>query len=135
VPGLYSERIGGLVIALDTSGSMTESELSAACVEIVQLSQFAEECLLIVADAQVHEVVPTARIDAWIENLKAKGGGGTDHRPVFDWLKERNIRPELFIGLTDLFSTFPKKAPTYPVLWVTGAKHGKAPWGRVITIS
>jgi len=64
-----------------------------------------------------------------------KCGGGTDHRPVFDWVRDRGLRPDLFIGLTDLFTRLPDQAPTFPVLWVTPDAHGPAPWGHLVTLN
>jgi len=54
---------------------------------------------------------------------------------VFAWLEQRNRRPDLLVGLTDLRSRFPARKPPYPVLWVAPPMHGEAPWGQVIELN
>jgi predicted metal-dependent peptidase len=87
---------------------------------------------LILADAKVQEVVPFEGLESFLLRATMKGGGGTDHRPVFEWLAENRLRPDLFIGLTDLFTRLPTVRPHFPVLWVTPSKHGTAPWGTLV---
>jgi predicted metal-dependent peptidase len=89
---------------------------------------------LLVGDAAVHQVVPARDLGAFLGGLPLKGGGGTDHRPVFAWIKQARRRPDVFIGLTDLHSAFPEKAPPYQVVWITTPDHGPAPWGRVVEL-
>lgn len=132
VPGLYDHKVGRVVVAVDTSGSMGQTELAAVAKEIRGIAANAEEVLLIIADAKVQEVVPFARFEEFMHAGKFKGGGGTDHRPVFQRIQDDHMDPTLFIGLTDLFSSFPDARPAFPVIWVTPKDHGKAPWGQVI---
>ncbi len=134
VPGLSGERVGTVVVALDTSGSMGPDELAEACAEIRALASQVEDLRLVVADARVQEVVEIDALGRWLQRGKAKGGGGTDHRPVFDWIRKARVQPDLFIGLTDLYSSFPAQRPSFPVLWVTPRAHGNAPFGRVIPV-
>jgi len=135
VPGLSGERVQHVVVALDTSGSMTAEQLSEACAEIRTIAREVAELQLVVADAKVQEVVTLDHLEAWLGKRAAKGGGGTDHRPVFAWLQEQRLHPDLFIGLTDLESTFPDRKPAFPVLWITPRRHGAAPWGPVVEVT
>ena len=135
VPGLYSEKAGRIAVALDTSGSMSDEELALVGAELRELGKLAEEMLLIVADADIREVVPFDRLDAYLDRGRFSGGGGTDHRPVFAYLEEHRIAPELFVGLTDLYSIFPERRPPYPVIWVVPKDHAPAPWGMVVEVS
>lgn len=135
VPGPHGERIGRIVVALDTSGSMSADQIAAVASELRPLAEIAEDVTLIVADAEVHEIVPHADLDAWLVAGKAKGGGGTDHRPVFEAVEELRLVPELFVGLTDLYTELPARRPRYPVIWVVPERHGSAPWGQVVVAS
>jgi predicted metal-dependent peptidase len=135
VPSLAGERVGTVVVALDTSGSMTPDALAAACAEISLLAREVQELRLLVADAQVQEVVTLDELSRWLRRGKARGGGGTDHRPVFDWIRANRLEPDVFVGLSDLHSRFPDRAPSFPVLWVAPPDHGKAPFGRVIEVT
>ena len=135
VPGFQGEQIPLIVVALDTSGSMSVDEVSNAVNEVRGIAEGVADFRLLVCDQKVQEVVTLEGLDEWIKKGKAKGGGGTSHIPVFDHIKEQKLAPDLFIGLTDLFSVFPSTRPNFPVLWVTQKNHGLAPWGRVLEIS
>ena len=62
-----------------------------------------------------------------------KGGGGTDFRPVFDYVQQHGYQPSCMIFLTDLYGDFPKHAPEYPVMWVA-SNNEKAPWGTTVPL-
>ncbi len=135
VPGLHSEAVNLVVISLDSSGSMDDESLGRAMAEISKISDLVAEVLLIVSDCQIHQVVNTNELPAFVKEMKVKGGGGTSHLPVFEYIGEKRLQPDLFIGITDLDSYFPDKAPPFPVIWLIpeGTKE-EAPWGRVIEI-
>ena len=132
VPGIGGERPGHIVVAIDSSGSMSKEMIAEALAEIRAIAELSNELTVIVADAEVQEVVGIGEMDRWLRQRRVVGGGGTDHRPVFDEIAKSKLAPDLFIGLTDLESAFPERAPPYPVLWVAPAGHGAAPWGRVV---
>jgi len=52
------------------------------------------------------------------------GGGGTDFRPVFEWLDHHQYRPDLLVYFTDAEGRFPAKEPDFPVIWLI---KGKSP--------
>lgn len=118
VPGLTDEKLSMLVVSVDTSGSMDSRFLDIVASEIRGLADKAEECLVITCDARIHDVVRTEEILGFLEERRWRGGGGTSHLPVFDYIRKNHILPSLFIGITDLLSEFPKRPPPYPVLWV-----------------
>jgi len=53
--------------------------------------------------------------------LNPPQGGGTDFRPVFDWVAREGETPDGLIYLTDMYGCFPS-APGYPVLWASCTK-------------
>jgi len=134
VPGRWSEGIGGLVVALDTSASISQELLGAVGAELRALAGQAQETRLIVADAQVQQVIDDMELERFLTKGRVKGGGGTDHRPVFAWMRQHGVRPDVFVGITDLYSRFPARAPGFPVLWLVPPRHGEAPWGRVVEL-
>ena len=135
VPGMYSEHAAQLVVAADTSGSMTDAQVAAVAAELEALIDAEVEVTLLVADAKVQEIVSGASLGPYLRARHFRGGGGTDHRPVFEKVSELRLRPDLFVGLTDLWTALPSRPPPYPVLWITPEKHGEAPWGRVLEIT
>lgn len=134
VPGRHGEQVGKTVVALDTSGSMSEEELREIAAEIRGMIPNAEDITLIVADHEIQQVVPFNELESFLDKAEFRGGGGTDHVCIFDYIEKNKIHPRLFIGLTDLYSDFPIKKPPFPVIWITTESHGTPPWGKVITI-
>jgi predicted metal-dependent peptidase len=135
VPGLHSDRAGEVIVAVDTSGSIHPDQLEAIAAELHALEQTVEHMTLLVADAKLQQVVEDADVPAFLRERQLRGGGGTDHRPVFHWIAEHHRHPDLFIGLTDLYTRLPDRRPPFPVLWVVPEDHGDAPWGTVVDCS
>lgn len=132
VPGYYNETPGSLVAAVDTSGSMSEEDIRAVVSELRGMVDCAEELTLIVADSEVRQVVSGGDVEAFLAEGKLAGGGGTDHRCVFEYIAEHRLSPGIFVGMSDLYSRFPSRQPPYPVLWLVPECHAAPPWGRVI---
>jgi len=66
--------------------------------------------------------------------IEPKGGGGTDFRPVFEWVENQGVNPCCLIYLTDLeCNRFPAHAPAYSVLWIqTGNSGYRVPFGEIV---
>ncbi|TCS73008.1 putative metal-dependent peptidase [Sulfuritortus calidifontis] len=126
MPRLYSQSVN-VVVALDTSGSVTDEELREFLAEIDALKgQVRAEITLHACDDKLAEAGPW-RYAMWEPvTLPAEvaGGGGTDFRPVFDWVNRDRLSPDLLVYFTDAEGAFPEQAPPYPVVWLV---KGKAP--------
>ena len=126
MPRLYSQSVN-VVVALDTSGSVNDEELREFLTEIDALKgQVRAEITLHACDDKLDAAGPW-RYAMWEpvglpENLS--GGGGTDFRPVFDWINRDRLSPDLLVYFTDAEGEFPKQEPQYPVVWLV---KGKAP--------
>jgi predicted metal-dependent peptidase len=136
LPSLRSERPGQVVVLIDASGSISKPTLEAFGAEIAKLHTYAEDTLILTHDVEVHQVIPTREIPAFLRTLEITGGGGTSHVPAFTYLREHRVSPELVIALTDLYSDFPERKPAFPVLWcVPEDHHGEKPhWGQLVEI-
>ncbi len=62
------------------------------------------------------------------------GGGGTSFRPVFQWVEQQRLRPDLLVYFTDADGAFPADQPTYPVIWLVKGKS-EVPWGQRIQLN
>lgn len=132
-PGRIPGPPADVVVAVDTSGSMTDAWLSTVGAELAGLQRCCRALTVLVADCTVQACVPPHELAAWLRQRRGLGGGGgTSHVPVFRWLAERQRRPDLLVGLTDLYTVLPRRAPSFPVLWVTPTDHGPAPWGALV---
>jgi predicted metal-dependent peptidase len=133
LPGMYSETIGTVVVVTDDSGSVGNDVLTAFEAEIkdIRASSMPERTIHISCDAAINAVQELTREDEF--KIISKGGGGTDFRPPFEWLKKRDIEPAVLVYLTDLYGPAPEMDPGYPVIWCcTNERQG--PFGTTIHI-
>lgn len=136
LPDLRNHIIGSVVIAIDTSGSISRNCLEQFAAETNKISHLVSEVVAMTCDARVHEVVKIQRFSNWLDKLQMKGGGGTRFEPVFEKVKELKMMPELLIYLTDAEGSYPQKQPNYPVLWVCTSEDGMnyIPWGQKVLL-
>jgi predicted metal-dependent peptidase len=133
LPSVERAGVGIIVVAVDTSGSIGEEELEQFAGEINAISDEAKPAAIhiVYCDAVVQSIQqfgPSEPVE-----LEPRGGGGTDFRPVFEWVEANQIAPACLIYLTDLCCRSYPQAPEYPVLWVTDSRR-TAPFGETIRI-
>lgn len=133
LPGITTEGVGEIAIAVDCSGSVSPRQLGLFEAEIksIMAGQCPRLVHVIYFDAVVQQVQTYQT--GQVISLAPIGGGGTDFRPCFDWLKERGITPQTLVFLTDLCGTFPCEAPPYPVIWAS-TETRRAPFGQVVPL-
>lgn len=134
IPSLRSETMPPVVIYWDTSGSRDFKEARMECAN--EVSSVIEDCRperthVIYGDAVVQRVDVFEPGDPIV--FKPIGGGGTCFEPIFEYIERQDIEPACFIGITDLYGSFPKYAPEYPVLWAA-TTNAQAPFGEIIRI-
>lgn len=119
LPGLYSKEPGRVVIAVDTSGSIDTQALSQFSAEISSLLEaFGVVIDVVYCDRRVQGHQHLERQDLPLV-MQPVGGGGTDFRPVFEWVGKQGIDPCCLVYLTDLeCHRFPESMPGYNVIWV-----------------
>ena len=135
LPSLDSERMGPIVFATDTSGSISQEALA-------QFQGEKQGCLDDMKPSKLLDIYCDAKIQSEHEyrvgdviSHECPGGGGTRFEPVFERLEEMTEKPKLLVYLTDLEGSFPDKHPDYPVLWVVyGGGKKEAPFGDLVEI-
>jgi len=127
MPGLVDVELDDVVFVVDTSGSMSDSQLSQIASELGKVAQYVSEVVIYTTDAEVQEKVRVRDADEIFRKLKFKGGGGTDFRPIFEEVK----RCACMVFFTDGYATYPEKPPKYPVLWVLTKDNQTPPFGKV----
>jgi len=133
LPSSTSETLD-LVIAVDSSGSVDEALLGRFIAEVESLLEtFTDYRIeLLVCDARVqshHQFYPGEPV-----TFDLKGGGGTDFRPVFDWIDRNTPMAPLLLYFTDCAGRYPDAAPFIDTVWITPATDQTAPFGQIITI-
>ena len=126
------KKIKEFVIAIDTSGS-TSGELVQKFVQktyniLKNEESFARRIILhiIQCDAEIQEDVKITNqeeFDSYIKNMNIKGQGGTDFRPVFEYIAKlqqdgafTNLKGMIYF--TDGYGEYPVKKPDYDVAFV-----------------
>ena len=128
-----------VVVALDTSGSISHNELTSFASEAhAIISSFATvRMILIDCDAKVQYVSyieAGQSIDGTMlpwEGRAFIGRGGTSFIPVFEWIEENNEDPDLMLYFTDGYGSYPTYEPSYPVIWIMTTDY-EAPFGNII---
>jgi predicted metal-dependent peptidase len=126
MPRLYSQGVN-VIVALDTSGSVTLEELREFLTEIDALkAQVRADVTLHACDDKLDPAGPWkyALWEAITLPEQVSGGGGTDFRPVFEWVSREAMGPDLLVYFTDAEGRFPDREPPFPVVWLV---KGKAP--------
>lgn len=119
MPGRRGFGAEDVVCVIDTSGSIGQKELDSFFAEVGGVLQDVrpKRIHVVWCDAAVAGVDVVSSLDD-LGHVRAnpKGGGGTDFRPPFEWVREQGLKPETLIYLTDMYGTFPDD-PGYPVVW------------------
>ena len=139
LPAPHSERTGALVVIRDTSGSIYadpellaqfNGELDGIIQDVKPSKVYVVDC-----DASVNRIVEIEAGEPLPNEMaQACGGGGTDFRPPFTWMKENNIEPKCVVYLTDGYGTFPEEDDSpAPVLWAINTDV-EAPFGETVRL-
>jgi predicted metal-dependent peptidase len=135
-PSLRSAQ-ADICVVLDTSGSISEQEIDEFMSEIDAIKgQLRARILLHACDTALAGDGPWL-FEPWDEfrlPTTIQGGGGTDFRPIFEWISSRGREPDLLLYFTDAQGEFPPVEPAYPVLWLVKGK-APVPWGQRIQLN
>lgn len=138
LPALHSDRVGPIVLAVDTSGSMDDVALQHVWTEIRGLARDAnpENVTVVQCDSKVQRIDHYA-VEEMPESLETVGRGGTAYAPAFEAVEDMPQRPAVVLYFTDLHCYDIGTNPGVPVLWVVqpgGAKDKPMPFGETIYI-
>jgi predicted metal-dependent peptidase len=136
MPSMIGEKVGHLVVAIDTSGSIGGPELDEFLSEVKGIAEeVSPECVDLIywdGDVAAHEKYSGAEVSNIVSSTKPRGGGGTDPSCVSKYLKDEAIKPEAIIVLTDGYVPNWGSDWTAPIMWVISggnkgavAEHGK----------
>ena len=125
-------RIRDFVIAIDTSGSTSGELVNRFLTKTYNILMSTESFFskvnihIIQCDAEIQEAVKITRreeFETYLEHMTVRGLGGTDFRPVFQYV-DQLVRGHEFrhlkglIYFTDGCGTFPERKPDYQTAFV-----------------
>lgn len=132
-----TKKIREFVIAIDTSGScyhtLVQKFLNKTYNILKATEMFTSQVhiRIIQCDAEIQddmEIHSLEEIEEYISHLKVKGCGGTDFRPVFEYVEKLRKNGEFkdlcgLIYFTDGFGDFPTKPTDYKTAFVFADKY------------
>jgi predicted metal-dependent peptidase len=124
MPSSYDEKVGGIVIGIDTSGSIGTEELTQFLSEVKSICDEVspEKIDVLYWDTHVasRETYQNNELSNLVESTKPAGGGGTEPACVPKYIHKHDIKGECLLMLTDGY--IPEQNPSnwqigMPVLW------------------
>lgn len=136
LPSLSTQQLPEVVLAIDSSGSISPRELDQFGAELSGILEAYDTTVRVLwCDMAITSEQEFSRADLPLE-LRPEGGGGTDFRPVFARLENHYPAPACLIYLSDMeCAKFPQNEPDYPVLWARIGNGGRIPpFGHMLDI-
>lgn len=126
-PGVKRKPDVKLAVCVDTSGSVSDKELSMFWAEIDAINSLDIPITVIEADCTVNNVYPYEKKN----KPEFKGRGGTSYQPAIDKAMELGVDGIMYFGDFDTADT--PKNPNIPFLWV-GVRNSPPPsnFGKTI---
>jgi len=135
MPTMMGTTLRELVVGFDTSGSVFgSSEMTRFVSEITTIIEQVKpsKVHVIYWDTAVagHQTFEDGQFA--VQNLKPKGGGGTDGSVLFEFLRKKKIKPDAIVQFTDGYVGDWGKTDV-PTLWAITTDL-KAPFGTTISL-
>lgn len=140
MPSPYSETVGRMVFAIDTSGSIDNEQIARVAARISNLCELypPESVIVLWWDTRVHaeQRFEPAEYTNIAKLLKPVGGGGTHVGCVSEYMNERSIDADGVIVFTDGYvESDVKWDVACPTLWlVTCNQFFTPPHGRKVMV-
>ena len=133
LPSINSNELK-IVVAIDTSASISKDKLELFLSELDAIMQsFTHyKILFLQADYKIQNIsyiTPATKLQS-----KIVGGGSTDFRAVFEYIKTLREDYRFLIYFSDGDGVFPNKKPYIDTLWIL-TKENKIPFGKKIVIN
>ena len=135
------EVIKDVLFMIDTSGSMSDSQITLVFSEVKgAIDQFGGKLQgwLGYFDAAIIEPKPFDSVEELLK-IRPYGGGGTNFQIIFSYvrnqMKDKNVSS--IVILTDGYAPWPKEeeAMGIPTIWIVNNRKTTPPWGKVARIT
>ena len=137
MPTKDGKRAGVVVVAVDTSGSVDDKMVGRFLGQVESICDQCkpEELHVIQCDSTIQDVIIRGEGDYFLGRVEVKGRGGTNFKPVMDYIRNMDRQPDALVYLTDMYGYFGDD-PQVPVLWCDfdGSYNGPVPFGERIVV-
>ena len=135
LPSASVKKLGHVVVGIDTSGSISEDRLNESISSVLDLIDSMAPSKISILPFDTRVVNPQVYEAGDKVSIKVSGRGGTNFRPIFDWVDKNVDDVVVCIILTDLAGKYPQSIPEYPVLWLTHKQDTTpVPFGHIINV-
>jgi predicted metal-dependent peptidase len=136
LPGWRRTGAGRIGFVLDTSGSISATELSVYTAAVLGILEETgpEVVALIQCDAEVQRIDYIQSGESF-DRIEVHGRGGTRFQPAFDWIAESGFGADAIVYATDLNCSDQPTDPGLPVIWLTPTRNRSMPFGEIVPVS
>lgn len=140
LPSMHSETMGEVVVAIDTSGSIDNEQISEFASELASICETCnpDKVRVLWWDTKVHgEQVFEGNYNDIAKMLKPQGGGGTQVGCVSNYMIKNSINAEVLVVFTDGYvESSPKWEVSTPAMWFVTQNSSFVPpaGGRCVTV-
>jgi predicted metal-dependent peptidase len=119
-----------VLFSIDTSGSISGEELSKFVTEILAVARsFSDiEFRVLTHDAEVHDdyYIANGNVNK-IKAMNLHGGGGTDHNPLYNFIKNKGYNKvnDILFSFTDGYSSYPDR-PNIDTIFILAGQYDKS---------
>lgn len=137
MPSYYSEEVGELVCAIDTSGSVSQAECTACLSEVFHLCRLVRPKALRLlywgSDIVGEELYTPDDYESLTAKTRPQDGGGTNVHPVAEYVRQlEKCQAAIILTDGDLYGGWAEW--NVPTLWVITNNRNVAPFGKTIQI-
>lgn len=132
LPGMFSTSLMDIAIAVDTSGSVTDTEFLHFISEVHSIMKYLrpQKITIIQFDTEIKSVDEVRGVND-LQHIKFTGRGGTYVPPVFEWAREN--KPKLLMIFSDGYFHTNEMPEFDPLVWIIHQNPNfKPPQGKVI---
>lgn len=122
-----------VIISIDTSGSMSDKlrKVIGQAISLIRQQDIRGRLIQVDADIQSDADISSIRN---VNKLEVRGYGGTDHRPLYEYIAKKYPSVRLIINFTDLETAFPDRPIVKAEsIWITNSSL-KAPFGKTYRV-
>jgi predicted metal-dependent peptidase len=138
MPSTIGESVGRMVVGVDMSGSIGAAEIGQFLGELQKICQTVkpEGIDLLYWDTAVcqHEKYEQDQLENLLSTTKPRGGGGTNPQCIVEYIKDKKLKPECAVILTDGYVGGWGNGWTCPTLWGITTKGITADVGVTVQV-